>query len=169
MVLINFCHIFNKTETRKWGRTHVQISIPILVQDFSGHTSSMEISFPDCHTSYQGTTSVNVTSNKWQVKTDYTCSLFSVILSNKERGDDEREDQELNNRMCCPNIESESRSQTFMLYIHPNSVCVSSCVKLQEDHMSTCDIKTSLGHWRHHLVSWMCSCFIPLCVKEGHT
>jgi hypothetical protein len=29
-----------------------------------------------------------------------------------------------------------------------------SCGHTQE-HMWTCDMKTSMGHWRHHLVSWM--------------
>jgi len=30
-----------------------------------------------------------------------------------------------------------------------------SCGHTQE-HMWTCDMKTSLVHWRHHLTSWMC-------------
>ena len=42
-----------------------------------------------------------------------------------------REHQELNNRMCCTNIKSEPRLQTFMFHTHPNPSCVSECVKLQ--------------------------------------
>jgi hypothetical protein len=56
----------------------------------------------------------------------------------------EREGQELNNRMCSRNIESDPRAQTFMLQTHPSTICVSACVKLQLQW--SCDEPTkSLG------------------------
>jgi len=50
----------------------------------------------------------------------------------------EREDQELNNRMFCPNIESESRTQTFMFDGHPNPSWV-SCVCVTIQSQWSCD------------------------------
>jgi hypothetical protein len=56
----------------------------------------------------------------------------------------ERKDQELKNRMCSTNVESDPRTQTFMFHTHPSPLCVSVCVKLQLQW--SCDEpKKSLG------------------------
>ena len=49
----------------------------------------------------------------------------------------EREDQELKNRLCSHNIESEPRTQTFMLYAHPSPLCPSQWPKLPSHWRST--------------------------------
>ena len=49
----------------------------------------------------------------------------------------EREDQEFKNRLCSHNIESEPRTQTFMLYAHPSPLCPSQWPKLPSHWRST--------------------------------
>ena len=83
--------------------------------------------------------------------------------------------------MCCHNIKSESRVQTFTFHTRPNPICGVDYVKLQSHwpcdesekeplvglfcllscvhtsvHISSCDRKTSPGHSRHYLTSGMC-------------
>jgi len=90
----------------------------------------------------------------------------------------QREGQELDIRMCCHHIKSEPRTKTFMLHARPRPLCVAQWVKLPphwrcddptksdlvglfgwfscwrtQDHIYSCDMKTSLGHSRHHLAS----------------
>ena len=61
-----------------------------------------------------------------------------MCCGNKKEGVHEREweDQELKKRMCCHNIVSEPRSQTFMLHTHLSPLCDSQWTKLQ-------------SHWRY--------------------
>ena len=49
----------------------------------------------------------------------------------------EREDQELKNRLCSHNIESEPRAQTFMFRTHPSPLCPSQWTKLPSHWRST--------------------------------
>ena len=106
-----------------------------------------------------------------------------VLHGNRVRKRRRRQEyQKLTSKMCSHNMESESSSKTIMLHIRPymqlrcmfrSSSNFSpgvrrdqtidfdrrsrwlSCVHTQE-HMWTCDMKTTLDHWRQHLPSWMC-------------
>jgi hypothetical protein len=121
-------------------------------------------------------------------------SLRRNVLSKQGRTvlsqEGQREDQELDNRMCCHHIKSEPRTQTFLLHARPHPLCVEEWVKLTphwrcEDptksdlvglfgwfsclrtqaHVSSCDIKTSPSLSRHHLTSDMYTRFIKFSSK----
>ena len=78
---------------------------------------------------------------------DLSSSSANVECKRGRRGlshEGDRDGQELHDRMCSRNIESDPRAQTFMLQRHPSPLCVSACVKLQLQW--SCDEPTkSLG------------------------
>ena len=83
----------------------------------------------------------------------------------------QREDQELDIRMCCNHIKSEPRAQTFKLHTHPSPLCVADYVKLQshwscdepEKALLSVDIATFLVCARKFICS-LAFLFIFVCI-----
>ena len=120
-----------------------------------------------------------------------TCWSLSALRRNAARKqgsrgrahEEQREVQELDNRMCCRHIKSEPRTQTFRLHARPSPLSVAEWVKLPphwncddptksdfvglfglfscvrtQVHISSCCMKTSTGSFE-----------TPSCFRDVHT
>ncbi len=75
-------------------------------------------------------------SQFWKTNSSVKCGVWKQGRRGWSHERD-RKDQEFKNRLCSHNIESESRTQTFMLYAHPSPLCPSQWPKLPSHWRST--------------------------------
>jgi hypothetical protein len=120
-----------------------------------------------------------------------TCCSLAALRRNAARKqgsrgrshEEQREGQELDNRMCCHHIKSEPRTQTFRLHTRPSPLSVAEWVKLSphwscgetttsdfvglfglfscvltQVHISSCYMKTSVGSFE-----------TPSCFRDVYT